>query len=123
MTRPLTVLFVDDDPDDVDLERAALRHEFAADGRRVETADAFMAALREGDAEVILCDYSVPGFSGMDALKLWQESNAAIPFLFVTGRLSGSARARRGIRILPISSRFTLLWRGLLLQQYSSERS
>ena len=88
MTRPLQVLFVDDDPIEVELEQAALRRDFQVGGPRIETADAFTAALSAGGFEVILCDYSMPRFSGMQALSLWQAAGAQVPFIFVTGRLS-----------------------------------
>ena len=86
--RPLRVLFVDDDPVDVDLERAALRHDFRVEGRRIDTAKDFTDALDDGAFDVILCDYSMPMFSGMEALSLWQADGAQVPFIFVTGRLS-----------------------------------
>jgi PAS domain S-box-containing protein len=88
MTRPLRVLFVDDDAADVELEQVALRREFEVEGLRIETADEFTEALSAGGFEVILCDYSMPRFSGMQALSLWQAAGALVPFIFVTGRLS-----------------------------------
>ncbi len=86
--RPLRVLFVDDDPADIDLERAALRRDFRVEGPRIETAGDFTAALRARGCDIILCDYSMPRFSGMEALSLWQADGAHVPFIFVTGRLS-----------------------------------
>ena len=88
MIRPLRVLFVDDDPVDVELERAALRRDFQVEGRRIETADDFAKALSAGGFEIILCDYSMPRFSGMHALSMWQAAGLNVPFIFVTGRLS-----------------------------------
>ena len=88
MPRPLKVLFVDDDSVDVELERTALRREFQVEGPRIETQEEFSTALNAGGFEVILCDYSMPRFSGMHALSLWQATGAHVPFIFVTGRLS-----------------------------------
>jgi PAS domain S-box-containing protein len=88
MARALRVLFVDDDPVDVELERQALRRDFEVDGSRIDTAREFMTALTAGGFDIILCDYSMPQFSGMQALGLWQAGGARVPFIFVTGRLS-----------------------------------
>ena len=88
MTRPLHVLFVDDDPGDVELECIILRRDFAVDRTIVDTGGEFVAALGDTRFEIILCDYSMPRFSGMEALELWQNAGARIPFIFVTGRLS-----------------------------------
>ena len=86
--QPLTVLFVDDDSGDVELERPAMRRDFRVDGTRIETGTDFIDALNSGGFDVILCDYSMPRFSGMEALSLWQAAGAQVPFIFVTGRLS-----------------------------------
>jgi len=84
----LQVLFVDDDPGDVELMRRALRRDFEVEGARIETAAEFGEALDSGGFDIILCDYSMPRFSGMQALLQWQAAGALVPFIFVTGRLS-----------------------------------
>jgi PAS domain S-box-containing protein len=40
---------------------------------------------RLGDADVVLADYSVPGFEGMEALDLCQDRAPDTPFIFVSG--------------------------------------
>ncbi len=40
---------------------------------------------RLGDADVVLADYSVPGFEGMEALDLCQDKAPDTPFIFVSG--------------------------------------
>jgi len=77
MLRRLRVLFVDDDPVDVELAEAALRHEFDVESSCVESADRFTDLVRDGVPEVILCDYAMPRFSGLEALALWKELGAA----------------------------------------------
>jgi PAS domain S-box-containing protein len=88
MKHTLNLLCVDDDPADVDLERSALRREFTVVATRVDTAVGLSAALRSGQHEIVLCDYSMPHFSGPEALTLWQAAGAPIPFVFVSGKLS-----------------------------------
>lgn len=86
--RELRVLFVDDDPDDVALECASLRGEFTIHHTVVDSRETLQAALGGSVWDIILCDYSMPRFSGMEALRLWQASRIDVPFIFVTGRLS-----------------------------------
>jgi len=86
--RELNVLFVDDDPDDVALERASLRGDFTLRDTVVDSPDGFSTALTSGAFDIVLCDYSMPRLGGMDALHMWQQSGVDVPFIFVTGRLS-----------------------------------
>jgi signal transduction histidine kinase/DNA-binding response OmpR family regulator len=53
----------------------------------VQTRTHFTEALYEGEFEVILADYSLPGFDGLTALQLAQEIRPEVPFIFVSGYL------------------------------------
>jgi PAS domain S-box-containing protein len=86
--QPLRALFVEDDEYDFELQRTALRHDFALDARRVETGPDFQRALAEWQPRIVLCDYELPRFSGMEALHIWHAAGTPVPFIFVTGRLS-----------------------------------
>ena len=71
MKTPLRLLLLDDDPVDADLVASTLSEaglEFTA--RRVDTRSDFLAALETGAFDLILADYSIPGFDGMTALSL-----------------------------------------------------
>jgi len=87
-TRPLKVLVVDDDPSDAELQVLALRRDFDVESARVDSAQGFGEALAGGQFDIILCDYEMPGFSGMAALEQWRSQGRPVPFIFVTGRLS-----------------------------------
>ena len=54
---------------------------------RVETQDAFAAALEDGGFDIILSDYTMPGFDGWQAMALAHERRPEIPFLFVSGTI------------------------------------
>jgi PAS domain S-box-containing protein len=54
---------------------------------RVVSRDDFVAALEAGGYDVILSDFSLPGFDGREALKLAQEMRPEVPFLFVSGTI------------------------------------
>ncbi len=52
-----------------------------------QTKDEFQTALTNGGIDIILADYSLPGFDGLSALKLAKERYADIPFIFVSGAM------------------------------------
>jgi len=55
--------------------------------QRVDTRQAFVEALKEGRTDVILADYSIPGFDGMTALTLAHQHCPDVPFLFVSATI------------------------------------
>jgi PAS domain-containing protein len=57
---------------------------------RVDTKEDFLAAL-DDDLDLILSDYTMPGFSGRDALMLAHEKRPEVPFLFVSGTIGEDA--------------------------------
>jgi DNA-binding response OmpR family regulator len=57
---------------------------------RVDTREEFVSALDE-DLDIILSDYTMPGFSGRDALLLAREKRPEVPFLFVSGTIGEDA--------------------------------
>ncbi len=88
MTSPLRLLHVEDDPLDVELVNAALTDSgLVCLVHRVDTRDAFLDALREGNIDLILADYSIPGFDGMSALELARREAPEVPFLFVSATI------------------------------------
>ncbi|HEY6559140.1 MAG TPA: ATP-binding protein [Polyangiaceae bacterium] len=83
---PIRVLFVEDNPDDVELELLALRQAgLVVEHRTVETRADLLAALAEQHWDLILCDYWMPELSGLSALKVAKEVAPAIPFILVSG--------------------------------------
>jgi PAS domain S-box-containing protein len=57
---------------------------------RVDTREDFLSALEE-DLDLILSDYTMPGFSGRDALLIAREKRPEVPFLFVSGTIGEDA--------------------------------
>ena len=53
---------------------------------QVDTREEFVAGLNE-DIDLILSDYTMPGFSGREALLLAREQRPEVPFLFVSGTI------------------------------------
>ena len=86
MSGQLRVLVIDDSTDDTELLLRQLRRDgFDLAAERTETVEGLKAALEAQDWDVVLCDYRLPGFSGMDALAVVQEARPDLPFIFVSG--------------------------------------
>jgi PAS domain S-box-containing protein len=84
----LRVLLVEDEADDAELTLHELgRAGYSCEAERVETPEAFQAALEKGEWSVILADFGLPRFSAPAALKLLQESGRDIPFIIVSGSI------------------------------------
>lgn len=88
MEKPLQILIVEDNPDDADLlVRELHRAEFHFEWKRVDTEDAFVAALAE-EPDLVLSDYDMPRFSGLRALELLREKTTLeIPFIILSGTI------------------------------------
>ena len=88
MARPLRVLIVEDSPDDAELMLIELRRGgFDPSWQRVESAAALRDALAHEPWEVILWDYTLPGFDAMAALALLTQTAKDLPFLVVSGTI------------------------------------
>lgn len=84
MTRPIRILFIEDTEEDALLVLRELRRGgYAPEWRRVEDAAGLDAALGER-WDVVLCDYSLPGFSALGALAQ-VRARADLPFIVVSG--------------------------------------
>ncbi len=88
MKTKLNVLIVEDSIEDAELIAAELkRHGYDPCWRRVETAEAMCEALENADWAIIISDFSMPGFSAMEALKIAKETIPDIPFIVVSGTI------------------------------------
>jgi PAS domain S-box-containing protein len=88
MGTPLRVLIVEDSEEDTLLIiRELKRGGFDPIHERVETAEAMKAALSTKTWDLILADYSMPHFSGLEAMKLFKESGLDLPFIIVSGSI------------------------------------
>jgi PAS domain S-box-containing protein len=86
MNQPLRVLLVEDSEPDAALVLFTLHSGgFAPEHQRVDKPEAMSAALRSGPWDVVISDYTMPKFSGLEALALLQESGLDAPFIIVTG--------------------------------------
>jgi signal transduction histidine kinase len=93
VSRPIRLLCVEDNPDDVELMGIALeradptrRYEL----HRVDNATSFVAAL-EGDWDVILCDFNLPRFSPYAALQILVTRRCSTPLIVLTRAIGEEA--------------------------------
>jgi len=92
------LLLAEDSPADAEmalreLKRAGLRIAHHV----VDSERPFLRALRAFGPDVILSDFSMPGFDGMEALHLARELVPETPFIFVSGTL-GEEYAVRALK-------------------------
>ena len=86
-TAVLKVLLVEDSPSDAELVLRSLRElPHAVEHTRVASADTMREALAEFAPDLILSDFSMPGFSGQEALEIASEHAPDVPLVFVSGR-------------------------------------
>ncbi len=85
----LRVLVIEDVPSDAEIEIAELRRngfDVAAD--IVDTGDRVREHLGRTNYDIILADYSLPNFRGMETLDILRQKNLSTPLILVTGALS-----------------------------------
>ena len=71
LAEPLRLLVVEDTPDDAELALAELRRSgFAPAAERVETGAELRSLLARSTPDLILSDYSLPTFTGLEALAI-----------------------------------------------------
>ena len=88
MKSPLSILYLEDDPQDAELVQAMLETEgVVCLITRVETQTDFLASLEHDGFDLILADYSLPSFDGISALKLAVDRRPELPFIFVSGKM------------------------------------
>jgi PAS domain S-box-containing protein len=88
MSLPLRVLIVEDSENDALLLIRELRSGgFDPAFTRVDTPETMRLALEQNKWDLIICDYAMPHFNGLDALRLHQETGLDIPFIIVSGMI------------------------------------
>jgi len=85
---PLRALLVEDNPLDATLVLRALHKEgFDVAADIVQDEAAFIQSLRANPPEVVLADYNLPNWKGMEALAVLRREGLDIPMILVSGAL------------------------------------
>lgn len=86
------VLILEDQPADAELaQRLLTRSGLSYVAVVVDTRAAFIAQLAAFQPDVIVSDFSLPGFSGSGALEIAQAQCPNVPFIFWSGVLGDEA--------------------------------
>lgn len=93
VARPLYVLYLEDNLRDCLLVQEMLAAEgLACEMLQVESEKGFLEHLDRPLLDLILSDFSLPGYDGLSALAGARQRRPEVPFIFVTGTL-GEDRA------------------------------
>lgn len=86
MEKKLRVLVVEDSEDDALLLARELRRSgYDPILKRVDTAESMAEALDAGQWDIVLADYHLPLFSGLEALRIVKERDLELPLIVVSG--------------------------------------
>ncbi|MFZ5863760.1 MAG: EAL domain-containing protein [Nitrospirota bacterium] len=92
MTDIIRVLQLEDDATDAELIHRRLTHEgLYCEFVSVHNKDDFELALVSESFDVILCDFSIPGYDGMEALRTASRAAPDVPVVMVSGVLDEGA--------------------------------
>jgi len=85
MTKLKLLLVEDNDTDALLVVRQLKKEGFEVDHLQVKTREEMEAGLAQGGWDIVISDYSLPGFGGGEALELFQSKKPDIPFILVSG--------------------------------------
>ena len=89
---PVRILHLEDSRVDHALVRYALqRSQMACELTLVDTMDDLRVQLEIASFDILLADYHLPGFTGLDAWALAQELRPELPFVVLSGAIGESA--------------------------------
>ncbi len=88
MQKSLRLLAIEDSEEDFLLLMRQLRAGgYEPEWKRVDNAQTLKSAITEKQWDIIISDYIMPQFSGLDALDLVKQSGIDIPFIIVSGKI------------------------------------
>ena len=91
-------VLLEDDPNDAELIQLELaKNGFGIVWSLVASEKDFREALAQGGIDLVLADYTLPGFDGRKALTITQKTAPGVPFIFVSGSL-GEERAIEALK-------------------------
>jgi len=89
VSQPLRVLIVEDSENDAVLMELELqRAGFDPICHRVDTREALMTALARPQWDLVIADYLMPSFNGLEALGLVRAQGLDLPFIIVSGQIT-----------------------------------
>ncbi|MBE9469178.1 MAG: PAS domain S-box protein, partial [Bacteroidetes bacterium] len=113
MERIIRILLLEDNPNDAEL----IRHQISKNTikyqfKHVSEYNDFSKAIDEYIPDIILSDYNLIGFTGLDALELAKQKCLLTPFIIVTGTINEETAAetiKKGAWDYVVKERLTRL--------------
>ena len=98
MARPLRLLMaMDSENDSLRIVRELRQAGYDPGWERVDSKNAFAEKLDEGTWDIVVSDYAMPGFGGLEALAMARQKDRDLPFIIVSGKI-GEEKAAGAIR-------------------------
>ena len=132
----IRILWLEDNPDEIALGLQTLRNAgLKVRCEAVESPDEFKQRLESRKFDIVLADYQLPSWSGIEALELLRKTSSEIPFILVTGTLPEAVAVRcieQGITDyvlketivrLPVSIRLALVNKALREKTARAEKA
>jgi two-component system, cell cycle sensor histidine kinase and response regulator CckA len=86
--KSIRVFLLEDNPADAELSLRELRRNgFQVDADVVRTPDEFKEKITSRAYDIVLGDYRVPGWTGLEAVRWLRAEGYALPFILVSGTL------------------------------------
>lgn len=110
---PLRVLFIEDNPVDAELCIEFLSvAQFEVTADVVQTPKDLLECVKGNDYDIILADYNLGAWTGMDAFDLLKEEGCEIPFILLTAALGDTTAVecvKRGLADYVLKDRLERL--------------
>jgi PAS domain S-box-containing protein len=92
MSQTIRILHLEDNPADALLVRDSFAEQgLAVELREVDCKEEFLRALQDEKWDLILSDFRLTDFNGLDALKIVREKYPLLPFILVSGNIGEQA--------------------------------
>src|ERR1700726_2244845 len=86
--RKVRILCLEDNKDDAELIARQLESmPMRPDVEVVDTGETYRQSIAKNPYDLILSDYSIPGFSGIEALQIAHIAAPDTPFIFFSGTI------------------------------------
>ena len=113
MAQPMRILILEDVASDAEVMAYELRQaRLDFTWKRVEDEAGFLKELEKFEPDLILSDYSLPSFDGLEALALAQKKRPEAPFIFISGAMGEEVAVdalRRGATDYVLKGRLSRL--------------
>ncbi len=98
MAKQLNILHLEDEPSVVKVVSSLLEKEgFSVKVSIIQTKPEFLKAVQNHKFDLIISDYALVGFDGLDALRLLRQEDKTTPFILFSGSI-GEERAIDSLR-------------------------